>query len=101
MYQPMQIQNISVDVRLYYTKDGKRKGNADVLIVLGADGAIPIEGYAIDLSDEKQPRIYPPCYWQDKKKIELKTPLGRINSEINLAILQELERQLETAAATK
>ena len=97
----MQIQGISVDMRLYYTKDGKRKGNANVLIVLGNDGAIPIEGYSIDLSDEKQPRIYPPCFWQDKKKVELKTPLGRINSEVNSAILQELERQLEAATVTK
>lgn len=97
----MEIQGISVEVRLFYTKDGKRKGIANVLIVLGNDGAIPIEGYSVDLSDEKQPRIYPPCYWQDKKKVEIKTPLGRINSEINSAIVQELERQLETAAATK
>lgn len=92
----MGIENISVDLKLYYTKQGKRKGRADVVIQLGPDGAIPIRGFAIDLADEKRPRVYEPCVWNDRKRIQTVTLLGRIKADVDSAILRELERKLET-----
>ncbi len=92
----MKADDISVELRLAHTTNGKVKAFADVTIPLGLDGVITMLGFSVFHADGQRPSVAPPARKGEKRYFEVVTLNGKVRSVVDEAILNEYDRQTDT-----
>jgi DNA-binding cell septation regulator SpoVG len=95
----MDIDEISVDLRLCSKAEAKVKAFADVTVPLGADGVIKISGFSVIQSDDGLPRLGLPSRKGQNRYFETVTPVGKVRSLVERAVMAEYGRVRNSIAS--
>ena len=85
--------NISVDLRLSTSADGKVKAHADITIPLGDDGLLRILGFSVIERDSESPWVAPPARKGQFRYFDIVSLIGKIKASVDEAVITEYRRQ--------
>ena len=84
------------DVRVNPNPKGKVHGHASVTLMLGAEGQVVIDGFAV-IENEGTFWVAPPARKGDSRYFPVVTLSGKVRADVERAVLDEFERQRKAA----
>jgi hypothetical protein len=92
----MNIDSISVELRLSTKSESKVKAFADVTIPLGNEGTVTLLGCSVLDGDGRPPRVMAPARKGKQTWFDVVLLTGRIRQLVEAAVLEQYERKTKT-----